>query len=276
MTVREAFWLARQQVGSAETRILFIELFHWRHTELFEHLYDTLSSAQETLFLRVLRQRAEGIPLQYILGHWTFMDREYTVGAGVLIPRDDTEVAVRQALSFLETLAAPKVMDLCAGSGIIALTMAQECPEASVTAIEKEPAALTYLYQNVKRHHADNVTVIQGDIFDCHVQIEDASLDLLVSNPPYIRTDVLPTLQKEVQFEPMTALDGGQDGLQFYRCIAEHWTRKLKPGGGIVLEIGEEQAQAVTDLLSKHDITDIQTLQDIQELDRVIFGTKKR
>ena len=74
MTVREAFWLARQQVGSAETRILFIELFHWRHTELFEHLYDTLSSAQETLFLRVLRQRAEGIPLQYILGHWTFMD----------------------------------------------------------------------------------------------------------------------------------------------------------------------------------------------------------
>lgn len=274
MTVREGFLQAKQALSEEEARILMEELFGWGRLALSELAQQPLTAEQEQRLQTALQQRANGVPLQYIIGHWWFMDRDYAVGEGVLIPRDDTEVAVRQALSFLHPIAAPKVTDLCAGSGIIALTIAQERPDAAVTAVEKEPAALTYLHRN-NQAYGSPVTVLPGDIFTCHTDIQDASLDLLVANPPYIRTALLPTLQREVQREPMTALDGGQDGLAFYRCIAADWTRKLKPGGGIVLEIGEEQADAVTALLAVSGIGHLQTLQDIQGLDRVIFGTMK-
>lgn len=274
MTVRESFVRLQQTLTVSEARILMAELFGWDRLALSERARQPLTAEQEQQFRHILEQREQGVPLQYLLGHWTFMDRDYAVGEGVLIPRDDTEVAVRQALDFLRPIAAPKVIDLCAGSGIIALTIAQERPDAIVTAVEKEPAALSYLYRNVHTY-GDRVTVQDGDMFHCHTRTAEASLDLLVANPPYIRTEVLPTLQREVQREPVTALDGGQDGLRFYRCIAADWTKKLKAGGGIVLEIGEEQASAVTDLLSAHGIEHLQTIQDIQGLDRVVFGTQK-
>lgn len=275
MTVREAFVFARKSLSDYEARIVMEELFRLGRWDLSEKAGEMFDVQSEERLREVVRQRTEGMPLQYLLGHWTFMDREYAVGEGVLIPRDDTEVAVRKCLKFAEKMSAPKVLDLCAGSGIIALTIAQECPDAEVTAVEKEERALYYLRENVQAHQAVNVQVMQGDIFDCHTKIENNSFDLLVSNPPYIRTDELPALQKEVQREPRTALDGGQDGLMFYRCIAEYWTAKLHQGGRMVLEIGEEQAQAVTELLYLHGFEDIGTIQDIQGLDRVVYGTKK-
>ncbi len=275
MTVREGFRLAQQQMSAAEARYLLKELFGWGLSELTERRREPLTAEQEQHLRQVLTQLKQGQPLQYLLGHCPFMDRDYFVGEGVLIPRDDTEVAVRQGLSFLRHVKAPNVIDLCAGSGIIALTIAGECPDARVTAVEKEPAALDYLRRNVQRHGANRVEVVAGDIFVYHEQVPDDSVDLLVSNPPYIRTDELPHLQKEVQHEPVTALDGGADGLRFYHCIAAHWLSKLKIGGGVVLEIGEEQGQAIEEMLSQYNITDIKILQDIQGLDRVIFGTKK-
>ena len=227
-------------------------------------------------FFSAIEERKTGKPLQYIAGVWNFMGYDFYVGEGVLIPRDDTEILAEEVCSYLYGKKDVRAIDLCSGSGAIAITVAKANVNSEVTALEYSENALKYLKKNIELNNADNVVPFAGDVTKCADSFNNGYFDLIVSNPPYIRTDVLPTLQKEVQFEPMTALDGGQDGLQFYRCIAEHWTRKLKPGGGIVLEIGEEQAQAVTDLLSKHDITDIQTLQDIQELDRVIFGTKKR
>ena len=179
-----------------------------------------------------------------------------------------------QCLDDLKKRISPNVLELCSGTGIIAVTIAKQLPTCTVTAIEKEKAAFEYLEKNIAYHRADNVKALSGDIFLCYDDFEDMSFDALVSNPPYIETDVVPTLQREVQFEPETALDGGSDGLDFYRCIAEKWSRKLRHGGSITLEIGESQAQAVTEILLENGFRNIMTVKDIQGLDRVIYGTR--
>lgn len=282
MTPQEAYRMARDQLRragvdapEAEARLLMTERFGLDRMSL--HSHDGSFPEQEVpLLCELLQKRAQGVPLQYLIGRWRFMDADYLVGEGVLIPRDDTEVAVRICLERLEGVASPLVMDLCAGSGIIALTLARLRPDARITAVEWEERAFYYLSENLRLHGADNVQAVRGDILVCHRQIADDSLDAIVSNPPYIETAELDALQKEVQHEPRTALDGGQDGLRFYRCLAQDWTPKLKPGGSMTLEIGETQAAEVSWLLHRSGMTGIRTVQDIQGLDRVVFCTKKK
>ena len=221
---------------------------------------------------RAARRRAEGEPLQYILGEWEFFGLPFYVGEGVLIPRPDTEIIVEQALAAIGSLPSPRVLDLCAGSGCIAAAVAAHHPHAVVTAVELFEPAYTYLRRNIDRLRLP-ITAVQADCLkedESEPWIQNA-FDLIVSNPPYIPTETLPHLQREVRREPMAALDGGPDGLRFFREIARLWPRHLKPGGSLILETGDGQARAVCEILKDAGFS-VQTITDYNGLARGVCG----
>ncbi len=240
----------------------------------FSERNSTADSREEKKFFRDIQKRAEGYPLQYILEGWSFMDCELSVGEGVLIPRDDTEVCVRECMHLINEkgIIAPVIIDLCSGSGAIAIALAKKYPKAQIFAVEFSDRAYEFLCENIDRNEARNVYPLNKDIFDCYSEFEDGYFDVIISNPPYIRTDEIPTLQKEVQFEPKMALDGGRDGLEFYRIISEKWFSKLKNGGIVSLEIGEEQGKSVSLMLENAGMKRVQILKDLGDLDRAVVG----
>lgn len=229
-----------------------------------------VSEQQRQRLLALTEKRTTRYPLQYLLGEWEFMGIPLTVGEGVLIPRDDTELCVGLCLDYLKTVPHACAADLCAGSGAIALALEQR-GGADVTAVELSDRAFACLNQNIKRNHS-HIRAIQGDILDCHTQFADGSLDLIVSNPPYIPSAELSALQREVQFEPTLALDGGADGMDFYRVILRCWSRKLKPGGALALELGEEQAQPVAEQMRRQGFSGICTAFDFGGCERAVIG----
>ena len=252
---------------------LIEKIFGMKRLDYIAHRNETADIDKEKEFLQSVSKRAEGYPLQYLLQSWTFMDNELFVGEGVLIPRDDTEVCVRGCMEQIDKMhiQSPVIADLCSGSGAIAIALAKKYPDAVISAVELSADAFPYLQKNKEMNHADKIKLIHGNIFLCHENFPDGYFDVVISNPPYIRTDIIPTLQKEVQHEPFSALDGGLDGLIFYRCIAEKWLPKLRKGGIISLEIGEEQASDVCNIFRRKNISDITVMKDIQGLDRAVI-----
>lgn len=230
-------------------------------------------SDMEFELMRTVDLRLKGEPLQYIIGSWSFMGRDYKVGRGVLIPRDDTEVVVSEVLSLMRDIKAPRVIDLCSGSGIIAITVKKEFPEAEVCAVEKSPEALAYLRINAARNDAD-IIVCEKDIFTSYEDFPDGEFDMMISNPPYIKSADLASLQREVQHEPRLALDGGESGYDFYEGIISLWSSKLKPGGYIAFEIGEEQFGHISELLKDAGYSDIKGYPDIQGITRAVTAVK--
>ena len=222
---------------------------------------------QEKL-ISMAQKRAEHLPLQYILGKWSFMGFEFKVGEGVLIPRDDTEVLVGLCLDYLKASDGKTALDLCAGSGAISVAL-DKLANADVTAVELSDKAYNFLLENIK---GTNIKPHKGDIFECYRDFEAKSFDLIASNPPYIKTDEIETLQTEVGYEPKTALDGGADGLDFYRAIARRWTPLLKSGGAMAFELGEGQAEYVGGLMADHGYINIKTAKDLGGTDRAIIG----
>ena len=228
------------------------------------------SAACEDLAAR----RTAGEPLQYLLGEWEFYSLTFRVGPGVLIPRADTETLVDAALDALRDTPAPCALDLCAGTGCIAAALACNLPGARVTAVEWMPEAFGYLQENLARL-APQAQALRADVLaPPPVELSPGSFDLIVSNPPYIERGVLPGLMREVQREPASALDGGPDGLDFYRSIAAHWLPLLRPGGTLAVEIGALQAQAVRALFAAARLENLTVLHDAAGLDRVILGTQ--
>lgn len=222
-------------------------------------------------FEALVNRRIDGEPLQYLLGEWEFYGYRLKVGEGVLIPRDDTEVLLRACLEILKTKPRAKVIDLCSGSGALAVAIAKET-DAEVYAVEKSQKALPYLYDNIKLNKAD-VKVIEGDIFECQSEFEDGGFDLILSNPPYIKSGEIKTLQKEVGFEPRMALDGGEDGYDFYRFIIKEWSRKLKRGGTLAFELGEGQLEVVKPLMIAEGFKNIVAELDFGGVHRAVYGT---
>lgn len=222
---------------------------------------------QEKL-ISMAQKRAEHLPLQYILGKWSFMGFELKVGEGVLIPRDDTEVLVGLCIDYLKASEGKTALDLCAGSGAVSVVL-DKLANADVTAVELSDKAYNFLLENIK---GTNIKPHKGDIFECYRDFEAKSFDLIASNPPYIKTDEIETLQTEVGYEPKTALDGGADGLDFYRAIARRWTPLLKSGGAMAFELGEGQAEYVGGLMADHGYINIKTAKDLGGTDRAIIG----
>lgn len=234
-----------------------------------------LTTAQTEQLERALARRADGYPLQYILGEWEFLTLTLRVGEGVLIPRADTEVLCETAADYLRGRLAPCVLDLCAGSGCVGLGVASLCAGAAVTAVELSDAALPYLRENIARYPSLDVTAVQGDVLHDAAAFAD-DYDAILSNPPYIPTADMDTLMREVQCEPRMALDGSTDGLQFYRVIADVWSYKLRDGGLCAVEVGIGQADAVAALFRAADLVDIHTVNDLGGIPRVVCGIRRK
>lgn len=256
---------------------LFEHVFHMNRQELMVHGNTKQPTPeQEEQFFKFIDQRAQNRPLQYILGQWQFLDLNLKMGEGVLIAREDTTVLVETAAQLLKDEHAV-ILDLCAGTGAVGLGLASLLSTANITCVEKFDDAFIYLQQNIalcENQGITNVTAKQGDILSHDFAAQYAQVDCILSNPPYIETAVLPTLQAEVQKEPQTALDGGEDGLLFYRAIADLWIPKIKPGGIITVEIGEEQEQDVANLFKAAGIGNIQFEKDNGNIIRVVAGVK--
>ena len=231
----------------------------------------TTKQIEESQISPLILRRLKGEPLQYILGKWGFYKGEFLVGEGVLIPRQDTETLVETAVDFLKDKENPTVIDLCSGSGCVAISIATDYPNAQVIACEKYEKAYSYLKKNIAHNKTENVTPKLLDITEQTL----GQADLIVSNPPYITKKDMENLQSEVRKEPETALYGGEDGLYFYRVIAEKWSKCLKKGGMLALEIGIGQEQDVMDLLCKAGFKNIGTKKDLCGVQRVVFGTAK-
>lgn len=228
---------------------------------------------QKKLF-DIIKLRTEHVPLQYILGYWYFMDLKFKVGEGVLIPREDTEVLVKKSLDYLQNVEGPKIIDLCSGSGCVAISVKKNLGEKSeVYAAELSQIAFSYLQENIFLNEC-KVTAINGDVFKISSDFQDEFFDAVISNPPYIKTGDLSCLQEEVKKEPLLALEGGEDGLYFYKNICKTWIPKLKSGGIIAFEVGINQAQDVKTIMENYGIKAIRIFKDINNIDRAVIGQK--
>lgn len=232
---------------------------------------DDIADEQAELVERAVLRRISGEPLQYILGEWDFFGRTFEVGEGVLVPRPETELLVELALEKLRNVRYPVVFDLCAGSGCGGLTIAAERPDAHVWLFEKYDEAFHYLKRNIKKLGLTNVQAVQHDItLGCDDKISETP-DLIVSNPPYLRTDELDGLSTEVMHEPATALDGGKDGVDFYRIIASRWLPNVNKHGGIIFECDPSQTLEIADMLMPYAMR-VKIVTDIFGLQRAVFA----
>lgn len=220
------------------------------------------------------RRRAKHEPLQYLLGAWEFYGLRIEVGQGVLIPRADTETLVEAALDRLKQTASPRIMDLCTGSGCIALALKSQMPDADVTGIEKSAEAMKFAEKNRSALGLD-ITLVPGDVLQAETAAAFTGLDCIVSNPPYLTADDMAHLQQEVTYEPASALDGGADGLHFYREITRLWRDALKPGGLLAFEIGCTQGADAAEILRQNDFEQIAVLRDLNGNDRVVQGIRR-
>ena len=232
---------------------------------------DDIADEQAELVERAVLRRISGEPLQYILGEWDFFGRTFEVGKGVLVPRPETELLVELALEKLRNVRYPVVFDLCAGSGCVGLTIAAERPDAHVWLFEKYNEAFHYLKRNIKKLGLTNVQAVQHDITLGYDDKISETPDLIVSNPPYLRTDELGGLSTEVMHEPVTALDGGKDGVDFYRIIASRWLPNVNKHGGIILECDPSQTLEIADMLMPYAMR-VKIVTDIFGLQRAVYA----
>ena len=229
----------------------------------------------ERRFRELMERRLAGEPVAYIIGEWEFFGLTLDVSREVLIPRPDTETLVERAIEFVKDLPdGVRVLDLCAGSGCIGLAIAANCPRARVILADWSEDALRVCRQNIRR------CGLTQQVSTTRVNALEAApsalwdFDLIVCNPPYIRTGELAELDRSVRdFEPMMALDGGEDGLMFYRAVAGKWKSAIRPGGKLLFEIGWDQAPDVELILAQQGYESIETLRDPGDHWRVVEGT---
>ncbi len=269
MKLSNLYNVAKDKIGSEEAQILCEEFLGFTRTQRIVNPNTEIADCEK--FLDAIKRRENHEPIQYILGHWNFDGIELKVCEGVLIPRDDTATLTRECIKRIGNRELVGI-DLCSGTGAIALSIAQACKNAKITALELYPLPFECLKTNVKTHGNPRVTVLNADVFTAYSQFSE--LDFIVSNPPYIETDEINDLQEEVKKEPVTALDGGTDGLDFYKVIVKHWTKCLKKGGFMAFEIGETQAESVSELLGSEEYINIKTIKDLNGLDRVVIAQK--
>lgn len=226
-------------------------------------------------FFRDAERRAAGEPLQYILGRWEFMGLSFAVGPGVLIPRQETELLVRTAAESLRDKAQPRLLDMCAGSGCVAAAAASLVPRLSAVCVELSEDALRYLSLNIRSLHLEGrVSALRGDMLsrDFAAGFAAGSFDAITCNPPYIRSGDINSLQREVRcHEPPAALDGGDDGLRFYRAFAP-WVRLLAGGGLAAFEVGAGQAEDAAQILSGFGLMRVFVRDDLEGIGRVVGG----
>ena len=273
MNYTEAFLMGMQKLKEAEigeaqldARLLLEEVCGTDHNTLLCHGDREVSEAEEEQYRKALEQRAVHVPLQHLLGYQDFMGLRFQVNEYVLIPRQDTEILVEEAMRYLHD--GMRILDLCTGSGCILLSLLHYSNDCEGVGVDISQEALQVAAQNAE------LLGIKADFLksDLYEKVT-GKFDLLVSNPPYIERKVIPTLMEEVrEYDPYIALDGGEDGLDFYRRIIGGAQDYLKRGGQILMEIGSGQAKAVSELLREAGFKEIDVCKDFAGLDRVVSG----
>ena len=279
MTARELYMQAKARLKEAgidapgfDAAVLTERFLGLDRPGLALHGGEVPAQGKRREFLEAVEQRAARRPLQYIIGEWPFRSLTLRVGEGVLIPREDTGVMVEALAARLGSNA--RGLDLCAGTGAVGLGLCSLMPGAQVICVEIDGRAGEFLRENIAACPGYDCQYLMADVLKGPDERFAGELDFIASNPPYIASGELPTLQPEVQKEPSLALDGGGDGLAFYRAILEKWAQLLRPGGFLGFEIGETQARDVRELLSRHGFGEIATHKDLGGLDRAVTAVK--
>lgn len=234
-------------------------------------IYDRneVTPVQRENYIKVIRRLLEGEPLQYIIGRQEFMKLNFLVNKDVLIPRQDTEILVEEVINIAEKIPNPVILDLCTGSGAIAVSLAKYIKNSKIYASDISKNALRLARENAKLNGVlNNIEFIESNLFD---KIKDLKFDIIVSNPPYIRTDEIKTLNIDVRNEPKLALDGGKDGLDFYKKITENAFQYLNRQGYLCFEIGYDQKIDVLNIIKKQGrYIETYSKKDLCQNDRVI------
>lgn len=253
-----------------KSRLLMQYILNKPRQYLLVHDNETLTLRQEVNYFKGIKKLIEGIPIQHITHMQEFMRMNFFVNEDVLIPRPDTESLVEEVISIAKRINAKKIMDLCTGSGAIAVSLAKYIENSEITALDISKKALNIAKKNAINNNVQNqITFVESDLFE---KIKKEKYDIIVSNPPYIRKDIIKTLDKEVQREPRIALDGGYDGLDFYRKIINKSDEYLKFKGYLCLEIGYDQKIDVIELIENEEkYIDTYCKKDLYENDRVII-----
>lgn len=279
MKMREALSMAVTTLKNAgiessrlDAEVLLMYVLKKDRTFLIMEPSYQLSTEENDEFFRVINERASGKPVSYITGEKEFMGLTFGVCEDVLIPRPDTEILVEEGIEILKNCDEKSFLDMCSGSGAIAVSLAYYVPGSRGLGVDISLGAIDAARKNSEKNGTDDrVEFVQGDLFDAVPG--NMKFELIASNPPYIRRDVIKELMADVKdYEPALALDGGQDGLFFYRRIVPEAVRRLKPGGSLILEIGHDQGKDVSALLQRAGFADIRILKDLAGLDRVVCG----
>jgi len=253
-----------------EAEIIITETTGLSRTEIYTHNPPVSQESLERVN-EFVKRRLTGEPLQYITGRVDFLGEEYLIGPGVLIPRPETEMLVEELLAIVEKtgIRSPYVLDLGTGSGCIAISIALRLRNAEVIAIDSSREALKYARLNGERLGVENVAFLEGDLYE---PAGDMKFDIIVSNPPYVRTAEIPGLQREVAgFEPAGALDGGADGLDVIREIILEGREHLKKGGYLLLEVGLGQGAPVRKMGLEAGYRHVRTVKDPAGIERVVI-----
>lgn len=227
-------------------------------------------------YFRLVEDRKKRMPLKYITEKAEFMGLNFFVKEGVLIPRSDTEILVEETIKEIKEKQLAKICDVCCGSGAIGLSIAKLLEDTAVFCCDISEISEAVTKENIKRLSlADRTHFIKSDLLTFALEA-DLEFDVIVSNPPYIRTEVIPTLMRDVKdYEPYIALWGGEDGLDFYRRITSQSLKVLKAGGLLAYEIGYDQSEEVELILKENGYYNVRTVKDLAGNDRVVLGIKK-
>lgn len=255
--------LKKNDVDEREARLLLALSMGVSASELVK--FDVCDEKQYSKYLNYIERRVSGEPYAYISGHKEFMKLDFVVTSDVLIPREDTEILVLEAIK----QDKKRILDLCTGSGCIAVSLAKYIKDSTVDAVDICEKAIEVARNNAISNGVD-VNFICSDLFE---NVCD-KYDMIVSNPPYIRSVDIEELQNEVKHEPMKALDGGKDGLYFYNQISSEAKEFLDDDGVILFEIGFDEGEAVKDILESNGFIDVKIIKDLSENDRVVYAKK--
>ncbi|AKT46274.1 hypothetical protein ADJ67_00120 [Eubacterium sulci ATCC 35585] len=277
--------------ATRDCKILYCYMMDIPFSKIILEYQEVLQDRLCDKYFELIDRRSKGEPVQYIMGSQEFMGLEFIVNENVLIPRQDTETLVEDALEIINTGTLRgedmdvkrkewDILDLCTGSGAIGVSLARIANKVNVTCSDISEGAIKVAKENAQKHGvAKSVKFEQGDLFKPFSKhFRKQKFDMIISNPPYIKSSVIPTLQKEVcEHEPLSALDGGESGLDFHERIVSGVGGHLRKGGVLLLEIGHDQGEAVSGLLSRNgDFTSIRVLKDLANRDRIVFAKKSK
>jgi release factor glutamine methyltransferase len=259
----------------SEAEMIVSEKTAFSKTELYLYPNRELERSEKDAIAEMIKERLTGRPLQYILGHQQFRYLDIVCREEVLIPRPETELLVDAVLDELkrkhDNNEPPLVLDMGCGTGAIGLSVAHEYPEAIVYMVDKSETAMALTIENMQRHKLQaQVKVIRSDLF-AETGFLKGNIDIIVSNPPYIRSGEMASLQREVKFEPCMALDGGADGLDYYKAIAGNAREYLKKGGMLLFEVGYDQSSEVKGIIEATNFfTETSSFYDYQGIERIV------